>query len=48
MQRYERKCDNPAPKNGGLACQGLDHKFEQCNSQCCPGDCNIVKTFVCI
>ena len=38
MQRFERKCNNPAPKNGGLPCEGVDHKFEQCNSHCCPGD----------
>ena len=35
--RYERKCDNPVPKNGGLPCEGLDHKFEPCNTQCCAG-----------
>lgn len=37
-QRYERRCNNPTPKNGGLQCAGLDHKFEPCNTQCCAGD----------
>ena len=49
VQRLERKCNNPAPKNGGLPCAGTDHKFEQCNSHCCPGDLSIscVQCYVC-
>ena len=35
--RYERKCDNPVPQNGGLPCAGLDYKYEPCNNQCCQG-----------
>ena len=38
QQRYERRCDNPAPQNGGLPCNGSDFKMELCNTQCCPGE----------
>ena len=35
--RYERRCDNPRPQNGGRPCPGSDNKLEPCNTQCCPG-----------
>ena len=37
VQRFERKCDNPRPQNGGSQCSGDDFKYEPCNTHCCPG-----------
>ena len=31
-----RKCDNPAPKFGGLQCPGYNVQSEICNKQPCP------------
>jgi hypothetical protein len=36
VQRFERTCDNPQPKNGGYPCYGDDFKTEPCNTHCCP------------
>ena len=38
VRRYERQCNNPPPKNGGLPCRGDDYKYEPCNTECCPGE----------
>ena len=37
MRRFERRCDNPRPENGGEPCRGDDFKHEPCNTHCCPG-----------
>lgn len=31
-----RRCDNPAPQNGGQDCQGCHLDYEQCNIHACP------------
>lgn len=31
-----RRCDNPAPQNGGQDCQGCHLDYEQCNTHACP------------
>ena len=36
-QKYTRKCDNPAPENGGDDCKGDSTKTEPCNAGACPG-----------
>lgn len=33
-----RTCSNPAPKNGGRACQGSNRQTTNCNRQQCPVD----------
>ncbi|XP_052814136.1 coadhesin-like [Mya arenaria] len=33
-----RRCDNPAPGNGGAPCNGLAHQFVICNEGPCPID----------
>ena len=38
IRRYERQCNNPPPRNGGLPCRGDDSKYEPCNTECCPGE----------
>ena len=39
VRRFERRCDNPRPQNGGEPCRGDDFKHEPCNTHCCPGAC---------
>ena len=40
-RRRERKCNKPAPANGGKQCQGDNKKIVDCNSQPCTGTINI-------
>ena len=35
--RRTRKCDNPAPANGGKTCQGPPEEALDCSTQACPG-----------
>ena len=37
IERRIRTCDNPAPKNGGSKCVGLDFEDNRCNVQRCIG-----------
>ncbi|XP_022240552.1 semaphorin-5A-like isoform X1 [Limulus polyphemus] len=36
IQMRQRKCNSPAPKNGGRECLGCDHDYQQCNTHSCP------------
>ena len=33
--RRDRKCNNPAPANGGKACPGAGWQSKSCNTQSC-------------
>ena len=37
-QTRKRKCNNPAPENGGAECQGVSVETRSCNKQACPVD----------
>ena len=34
-QRRSRKCNNPAPSNGGRYCSGLGNQYKKCNTRSC-------------
>ncbi|XP_063796284.1 hemicentin-1 isoform X2 [Pseudophryne corroboree] len=38
VQKRVRQCDNPAPANGGLACQGEETETRICQNKQCPVD----------
>ena len=33
-RRRTRSCNNPAPLNGGRACEGTDEEFQECDVPC--------------
>ncbi|KAK2180840.1 hypothetical protein NP493_423g02026 [Ridgeia piscesae] len=37
QQQRTRRCDNPAPRNGGVDCRGKHAESQTCNSDICPG-----------
>ncbi|EDO49970.1 predicted protein, partial [Nematostella vectensis] len=37
LQVRERKCNNPAPANGGKFCEGETMERQECNKQSCGG-----------
>ena len=36
-QTRSRRCNNPAPKNGGADCEGKSEEMRACNTNPCPG-----------
>ena len=38
MKYRKRKCDNPAPANGGMDCQGSSNEAQHCNVHPCAGE----------
>lgn len=37
VKHRSRKCDNPAPANGGKNCRGPSKQSHECNTFPCPG-----------
>ena len=45
-QTRSKKCNNPAPANGGADCEGEDTETRECNTQSCVGKCPSTHPYV--
>ena len=45
-QTRSKKCNNPAPANGGADCEGEDTETRECNTQTCVGKCPSTHPYV--
>ena len=42
QQQRTRRCDNPAPRNGGAGCSGRPAESRTCNSGTCSGKLKVI------
>jgi hypothetical protein len=43
IRKRTRRCNNPAPKNGGKTCPGAAIQQQRCNTKACPKPCGVDK-----
>merc|ERR1712001_77127 len=43
IRKRTRRCNNPAPKNGGKTCPGAAVQQQKCNTKACPKPCGVDK-----